>query len=137
MPSKEEALRDELVMLVADIREALTEGRSLLKDLKTERKAIEEFIDTGLEAQVRASAQAMLEEVKQLTLRQIDDGQQMIRKHFEDLYLYILGFSSKNVRKGRDNIDSVLETLTKHGERNFSLSQVPDTFRANVERRMK
>jgi hypothetical protein len=99
-----------------EIREAVREGRELLKDLKVERQKIEALLNVGAHDMVdRAMARAVAT-LGASAKEAMDQSVKKIYLNFDRLEATLLGTTSRDRRSGEPSIPELIDLLARRRE---------------------
>lgn len=90
------------------IKDLLTEARGMMKDLRAERRSLEEFIKNSIREKIELEVTTGLDEYKGTLERAIKLAEEAMFKRFDTIMEVLLGEDKESRREGKEPIVDVL-----------------------------
>lgn len=104
------------------LRELITEARQTIKDLKLEKKNLENFIKEEMEQRITQEIQSGLDSFSKILLEQVDKASVRINQRFNTIEELLLGGKKK---RSLEELISLNQTLREHI---FNEDKIRDPF---------
>jgi F0F1-type ATP synthase membrane subunit b/b' len=91
------------------IKDLLIEARGMIKDLRAERKNLEEFIKTSIREKIELEVAAGLDEYKGTLERAIKLAEESMFKRFDTIMEVLLGEDRESRKKGEEPLIHLLQ----------------------------